>query len=77
MLASRIGAVGSRLAAGALLASVLALSGCLAISGSTEKRNSPTVGQELQDLQVAHEKGAINDAEYNAAKARLLKRIDP
>jgi hypothetical protein len=31
-----------------------------------------TIGQELLDLQAAHEKGIINDTEYAEAKLNVL-----
>ena len=49
----------------------LTLTGCIGIGGST---NSPTKGQELVDLKLALDKGAINQAEYDAAKMRVINR---
>ncbi|MGO8838640.1 MAG: SHOCT domain-containing protein [Limisphaerales bacterium] len=37
-----------------------------------EATNSPTLGQQLIDLQKAKDSGAITDAEYQAQKAKLL-----
>jgi hypothetical protein len=57
------------------LAVTTLLTGCLNLQlggGSTTKPQSPTVGQQLIDLQRAKEVGAINDAEYQQQKARLL-----
>jgi hypothetical protein len=34
-----------------------------------------TVGQELMDLQAAHEKGIISDTEYASAKKDILKMV--
>jgi hypothetical protein len=34
---------------------------------------TPTLGQQLIDLQKAKDAGAINDAEYQAQKAKLLE----
>jgi hypothetical protein len=51
------------------------LSGCLDLQlggGTTTRPQSPTVGQQLIDLQKAKEAGALNDSEYQAQKARLL-----
>ena len=57
------------------LSAMMLLTGCLAIQlggGSTSKPQSPTVGQQLIDLQHAKDAGAITDAEYQTQKARLL-----
>jgi len=57
------------------LSSMTLLTGCLDLQlggGSTSHAVSPTVGQQLIDLQKAKEAGAITDAEYQAQKARLL-----
>ncbi len=57
------------------LSAMTLFTGCLAIQlggGSTNKPQSPTVGQQLIDLQHAKDSGAINDAEYQAQKARIL-----
>ena len=57
------------------LSAMTLLTGCLAIQlggGSTSKPQSPTVGQQLIDLQQAKDAGAITDAEYQAQKAKLL-----
>jgi hypothetical protein len=51
------------------------LSGCIGLSlggGTTSKSQSPTLGQQLTDLQVAKNSGAINEAEYQTQKAKLL-----
>ena len=50
-------------------------SGCLGLSvggGTTNKPQTATVGQQLVDLQKAKDAGAINDAEFQAQKAKLL-----
>ncbi len=51
------------------------LTGCLNLElggGTTTKAESPTLGQQLIDLQKAKESGVITDAEYQAQKAKLL-----
>jgi hypothetical protein len=48
-----------------------AVSGCLAFGGNS---NSPTKGQELVDLKMALDRGAINQSEYDAAKAQVINR---
>ncbi len=57
----------------------IALSGCMGAALNkvelTLNRNI-TVGQELIDLQAAHEKGIINDTEYAAAKEDILNLFD-
>jgi hypothetical protein len=51
------------------------LSGCAGAAfnrvNMTVSRNI-TIGQELLDLQAAHEKGIINDTEYAEAKLNVL-----
>jgi hypothetical protein len=52
------------------------LTGCLAIQlggGTTSHSQNPTVGQQLVDLQHAKDTGAINDAEYQQQKAKILQ----
>jgi hypothetical protein len=55
---------------------VTLLSGCAGAAfnrlNMTVHRNI-TVGQELMDLQEAHEKGIISDSEYAEAKQNVLK----
>jgi hypothetical protein len=62
----------------AALAAVI-LTGCAGAAFNefelTLNRNI-TVGQELMDLQEAHEKGVINDTEYMQAKKNLLHLVD-
>jgi hypothetical protein len=56
------------------LSAGLLTTGCVASLGSgtkTETHNA-TLGQQLIDLQRAKDAGAINDAEYQAQKAKLL-----
>lgn len=57
------------------LASTMLLTGCLALDfsgGTTTRCQSPTVGQQLIDLQKAKDTGIITDAEYQAQKAKVL-----
>lgn len=59
------------------LASLTLLTGCLALGfGTGDKtttvKQEPTVGQQLLDLQKAKNSGAINDAEYQKEKAKIL-----
>jgi hypothetical protein len=57
------------------LAAVPLLTGCLNLQlggGSTTRPQTPTVGQQLIDLQHAKDAGAINDADYQAQKAKIL-----
>jgi hypothetical protein len=56
-----------------LLSSVcLGIGGCI-VATDTSKEVVPTLGQELQDLHVARDKGSISDDEYAQAKQRLLR----
>ena len=57
------------------LSAMTLLTGCLFIQlggGTTSKPHSPTVGEQLTDLQHAKDAGAITDAEYQAQKAKIL-----
>ena len=54
---------------------VVLLTGCLGLSigsGTTNKPQSHTVGQQLVDLQKAKDSGAITESEYQAQKAKVL-----
>ncbi len=58
------------------LSALTLFSGCLNLQlggGTTSRPQSPTVGQQLIDLQRAKDTGAISDAEYQAQKAKLLQ----
>jgi len=63
------------LALGAAAAGLTLLTGCAGAAFNrvnlTVSRNI-TIGQELMDLQVAHEKGIISDSEYAEAKQNVL-----
>ena len=39
--------------------------------GGSDNYQQPTLGKQLQDLKVARDTGAINDAEYTDARAKL------
>ncbi len=59
-----------------LLTVVPLLTGCLKLSiggGSSSRPLSPTVGQQLIDLQKAKDAGVISEAEYQTEKANLLR----
>lgn len=60
------------------LSAVTLLTGCigLSIGGGTSSKpaSSPTVGQELMDLQRAKDAGTITDAEFQAQKAKVLSK---
>lgn len=57
-----------------LLSVLLASSGCLLIAPAGKTTHTtPTLGQQLQDLKDARDKGAISAQEYEKAKARLLE----
>jgi len=61
-----------KLALAGVLTSML-LAGCVSAGGKTNvEMHNPTLGQQLIDLQKAKDAGAINDAEYQAQKAKLL-----
>ena len=47
--------------------------GCVAVGGS-KHQESPTLGKQLMDLKCALDSGAVSQAEYAAAKAKLLEQ---
>jgi Short C-terminal domain len=57
----------------AALTCVVLLNGCIAIgTGPKSQQTNATLGQQLVDLKTAKDTGAINEAEYEAQKAKLL-----
>jgi hypothetical protein len=57
------------------LSAITLLGGCLNLqlgSGTSSKLQTPTVGQQLIDLQHAKDGEVITDAEYQAQRAKLL-----
>ncbi len=59
------------------LSAMTLLTGCLNLQlggGTTSRPQSPTVGQQLMDLQHAKDTGAITEAEYQAEKAKILRQ---
>jgi len=65
-------------AAGALALSAVALTGCVVVAddSSDAVHQQPTLGRELRDLKTARDEGAIEPAQYDAAKQKLLARLD-
>ena len=55
----------------AIVGMASALPGCIAVGG-TARHESPTLGRQLIDLKAALDGGAISEAEYQDAKARIL-----
>jgi hypothetical protein len=57
-----------------LALAITLLTGCSWSVGSSPKTSNvmPTTGQQLMDLQKARNAGAINDAEYQVQRAKLL-----
>jgi hypothetical protein len=64
-----------KIAAAGLVAAALALglTGCGGSSQKVEAR-STTVGQELQDLDDARNKGLLTEDEYNKKRSEIMKR---
>ena len=52
----------------------VAVPSCIGIDSHRTSRHHTTIGQELQDLEVAHDKGLINNQEYDRAKSKILHR---
>ncbi len=47
--------------------------GCVVAGGSDyEHHTFPTLGSELMDLQAAHEKGTISEAEWTKMRSELI-----
>ena len=58
-----------------LAGSALMFTGCIGLQlGGGEKHevNTPTIGQQLVDLQKAKDSGALTDAEFQVQKAKVL-----
>ena len=61
-----------RLPSLATLGAIAGISGgCVAVGGSRNCEH-PTLGKQLVDLKAALDSGAISEAEYAAAKSRML-----
>ena len=58
-----------------LIAATLSINGCGG-GGADIKANTynTTLGQELQDLQTAYNKGIISEKEYDQAREALIKK---
>jgi hypothetical protein len=61
-----------------LIFMLLSATACGCLGGGNGKQTvetkTTTLGQELTDLQKAHDSGAINDEQYEKAKKELLKK---
>jgi hypothetical protein len=56
------------------LTAMTLFTGCIGLQvGGGTSNHTPTVGQQLIDLQKAKDAGIITDAEYQAQKAKLLE----
>lgn len=65
----------SRLVYTLLICTVLTQPGCLFIgSGGKTTTTYPTLGQQLQELKDARDRGAITEDEYQRAKQRMLDK---
>lgn len=56
-----------------ILASAVVLSGCGGRTSNVENR-STTVGQELQDLEEARNKGLLTEDDYQRQREQILER---
>jgi hypothetical protein len=67
-----------KLVALGLILMLLSATACGGGSGGkqTIETKTTTLGQELQDLQKAHQSGAIDDKQYEKAKKELLKKYN-
>lgn len=64
-----------------LILMLLSATACGCLGGGnggkqTVETKTTTLGQELSDLQKAHESGAIDDKQYEKAKKELLKKYN-
>ena len=48
--------------------------GCGSTKVSTQTNTNASVGQQLMDLQKAHEQGLINDTDYNKLREAIIKK---
>ena len=56
-----------------LLIATATVPSCIAVGGN-QNEQKPTAGQELVDLKLALDKGAITQAEFDAKKAQILAK---
>jgi hypothetical protein len=58
-----------------VLSLILVLTGCigLQLGGDKTVKSQPTTGQQLVDLQKAKDNGAINEAEYQSQRDKILR----
>jgi hypothetical protein len=70
--------IGRLAAAGVSAFAAVALTGCVFVASDSADsiQHQATVGKELRDLKVARDEGAIEPAQYDAAKQKLLARLD-
>jgi hypothetical protein len=57
-----------------ILMAAAILQGCSITDKGDTYRSAPTIGQDLVDLDRARETGAINDAEFDRLKDRIIRR---
>jgi hypothetical protein len=48
--------------------------GCGSTKVHTENNTNASVGQQLMDLQKAHEQGLINDQDYEKLRKNIIKK---
>jgi hypothetical protein len=64
------------LAAGVMAITLLLFmnAGCGSTKVSTQTNTNASVGQQLMDLQKAHEQGLINENDYNKLREAIIKK---
>jgi len=60
----------------AALLAVSLLSGCRSRTPKVQINQSESVGQQLQDLDAAYQKGIITQKEYERLKSSIIKKND-
>ena len=58
---------------GGLITSIALLTGCVNNVEIGDHSNSPSLGEQLVELHLARQAGAISEGEYNRMKLKLVR----